>query len=1192
MALLNFISKSFNHIYLMHILIILAFFVKKTCLQAPPNNNIFLKAVKLPSGEFFIVLNNGIYIYESNFTIYKCIYPFGDNEMIDGESNILIEEIEDNNNVYTLTLIDGNNLYIFNYNNDKVSRQELNINKIAKFYNLLPYEVNQSVVQCAICFISLYSEVYYFNFLNYEINLLYNSISKTFDSYYTNTIMDFFFPVQITKSSDFWKLTCFYFGKQEEFPYNTQLRVDNYIINNTNFQFYYLLYDYSVNSITEIKSSLPNDEKQCLVCYRDLTNLYCIIYDIEENNYVYDNSHPNSIIKYTINFCIKSELYYFKESNQYIVICNTYQNYNNYQFKALILDNNFKKSEICHANEITFEITSCQKINNFSLIYSNVDKSYGLINDCERGSNSFVMYNHSVFKSNYCPNDDFPSDSLSETSSPSSSYLNIYYSIYPQYCSIPEIFISTQISEISDSILHSDILLISDTYSSKISDINTISHSDILLISDIYSSKISDINTIYNVNNDYSEIPQKKEIELEEFDIRKIKKEELIANIKKIMDSVDIGKTYEYKGDGYDLIITPTDSTFFENSTHINFSECEETLRKVYNLPSSSILTLFQIEIKNENEKSLVNNVEYQIYNENKTLLDLSLCNDNNIQVFYSLKENSIDISSFSSFKDSGIDILNINDSFFNDICQPYSDPDSNDDVVLEDRIKFIFQNYSLCDEGCEYNDIDLDTKIISCDCKVKTNVSIIDNYTLTLKKFDDINIESNFGLIKCYKLVFSLRGKSKNIGFWIFLLLTLAHIPLLVHFFHKGIKSIKEYILNEMEENGYITKSKNKANKNKNKIINSPPIKGHSSKNVNNKSTKRKINNKNNAEETSSKKGIIEQKNNFIILNINNGKDTNNKSIKNKKKKTKENTSRKKKDKKINLLSTEDIDNHSNSNTKKENNISNYGIISINLNNIRNNTPKSSSHILNNYTYEEAIKYDMRQICVIFYIFLLSKQAAFHAFLYRSPLELFSLRMCLFLFIISSDLALNAFFYLDDKISKKFRNAQNLFLFTFNNNITIILLSTLIGFIFMTLFTNLSNSTNSIRDIFKKEEQNINRNKNKNKKNTKYIIDEKRKKEILSEIDKILNKHKIKVIILIVIEISLILFFWYYVTAFCHVYHSTQLSWLFNSFLSMLSRLVVEVLTSLLFAKLYRMAVEANIKCLYKIVLFFYCFG
>ena len=225
-----------------------------------------------------------------------------------------------------------------------------------------------------------------------------------------------------------------------------------------------------------------------------------------------------------------------------------------------------------------------------------------------------------------------------------------------------------------------------------------------------------------------------------------------------------------------------------------------------------------------------------------------------------------------------------------------------------------------------------------------------------------------------------------------------------------------------------------------------------------------------------------------------------------------------------------------------------------------------------------------MRSIFIIFYIYLLSKQAALRAFLYKSPLELFPLRLCLLIFIISSDLALNAFFYLDDKISKKYREAQNLFLFTFNNNITIILLSTFIGFIFMTLFTNLSSSTNSIRDVFRGEEEKI-------KKNKKYVVTDKRKIEIFKEIEAILKKYEIKVIIFFIFEVIVILFFWYYVTAFCHVYSSTQISWLLNSVLSMISRLFIELIFSLLFAKLYRAAVESNIKCLYKIALFFYCF-
>ena len=136
----------------------------------------------------------------------------------------------------------------------------------------------------------------------------------------------------------------------------------------------------------------------------------------------------------------------------------------------------------------------------------------------------------------------------------------------------------------------------------------------------------------------------------------------------------------------------------------------------------------------------------------------------------------------------------------------------------------------------------------------------------------------------------------------------------------------------------------------------------------------------------------------------------------------------------------------------------------------------------------------------------------------------------------------------------------------------------------FLTLFTNLSNSTNKIRDLFMKEEIKI-------KKNKKYILTDKKRKTILNEINNILKRHKIKVIILLIIEVIFILFFWYYVTAFCHVYAKTQTSWLLNSFLSILSRLIIEILYSLGFAKLYLLSIESNIHCLYKIVMFFYSF-
>ena len=290
-----------------------------------------------------------------------------------------------------------------------------------------------------------------------------------------------------------------------------------------------------------------------------------------------------------------------------------------------------------------------------------------------------------------------------------------------------------------------------------------------------------------------------------------------------------------------------------------------------------------------------------------------------------------------------------------------------------------------------------------------------------------------------------------------------------------------------------------------------------------------------------------------------------------------------------LNLPTQEISSNHKNKKSNKKENSNNYinlNLISINLNNLNEDKFSSSTtnYILNSYTFDEAIKKDKRQLLQIIYIYLLAKQAVFHAFLYKSPLELFPLRLSLLLFIFSSDLALNAFFYFDDKISEKYRNSKNIFVFALTKNITIILLSTFIGFIFLTLFTKLSNSTNDIRDVFRKEEEKL-------KKNKKYIVTDKRKKEIQQKIKEIIKNYNIKIIILTIIETILLFLFWYYVTAFCHVYSSTQTSWLLDSILSILFRVIIDFILCLFFGKMYRIAIDSNIYCIYKVSLFFYCF-
>ena len=727
------------------------------------------------------------------------------------------------------------------------------------------------------------------------------------------------------------------------------------------------------------------------------------------------------------------------------------------------------------------------------------------------------------------------------------------------------------------------------------------------IINNITENKITNIITeekkTEDINKDFYE---------EKLDIDK---NELIENISKIIESIKIGKNYEYTGEDFILSIKPTKSFSKSNSTHVDFSTCEKIIRNAYHIDEPRIITFLQLEIMNKNDKSLVNQVEYQAYDDNKTLLNLSLCSNEDIQVYYLIKQNStFDLSSLSLFNELDIDLLNIKDKFFTDICFPFSDNDN--DIVLSDRIIDFYQNYSLCEDGYTYNEVNIQLMIISCNCSVKTNISTAES-TAKLEQLGDIEKSLAFEIIKCYNLFFSWKDKMKNFGFWIYFIFVIIHIPLLFLLFYKGFNKIKEYIYNEMENNGYISKIDDSSQTNKKveiqkkqqKInsskteqnIDSPPKKEKniSIKKTKSKNKKNKIKNKYSFLNNNSSTSKMPQSENEIMDEINKKEEkyTNiidNKNINLGKSKTQNFKNKKnKKNKNLSYMPTQIIPSSLKDNPivkkltiKKDNNILNLCLINYNINLHQDNKYdfNGTNYIINIYSFEEAIKDDYRPLCKIFYIYLLAKQAFFHAFLYRSPLVLFPLRLSLLIFIISSDFGLNAIFYFDDKISEKYREAKNIFVFALSKNITVILISTLIGFIFLTLFMKLSNSTNDIRNIFQNEEKLL-------KKNKKYIVTEKRKREIFEEILTILKKYKIKVVILMSIEILLLLFFWYYVTIFCHVYSKTQKSWIVDSLLTMLSRLIIDLLLCLFYAKLYRISIESNFNSIYKIALFFYCF-
>ena len=141
---------------------------------------------------------------------------------------------------------------------------------------------------------------------------------------------------------------------------------------------------------------------------------------------------------------------------------------------------------------------------------------------------------------------------------------------------------------------------------------------------------------------------------------------------------------------------------------------------------------------------------------------------------------------------------------------------------------------------------------------------------------------------------------------------------------------------------------------------------------------------------------------------------------------------------------------------------------------------------------------------------------------------------------------------------------------------------STIISIILLFLFQSLTKSSEKITNLFKKQEEILKHNK-------QYKVSEKIKVEIQQNIDKILKCLKLKIYIFIILESLISLFFYYYIIAFCHVYHNTQISWLLDSVSSYILSFLITISISFIFSIIYKFAIKYKIKILYKIMIFLY---
>ena len=244
---------------------------------------------------------------------------------------------------------------------------------------------------------------------------------------------------------------------------------------------------------------------------------------------------------------------------------------------------------------------------------------------------------------------------------------------------------------------------------------------------------------------------------------------------------LDNGVDEVYQDEKMTVVLTTTKNQ--KNNTNTNTSlidlgDCENLLREKYIIPDDELLYMKKIDVIQKHMN--IPKVEYDVYSKfsgNKLVkLNLTVCEKSKISL-------SIPLVLFDN-----LDILNSSSGYYNDICFTASS-NKGTDIILTDRKKeFVEGNKTVCQEGCDFSEYDYNTQRAKCLCKVKQSSSFFADMKINTKKlyenFVEIKNIANFNLMKCYKVLFNIKGIKYNIANYSIIVIILFHLIGLIIFY------------------------------------------------------------------------------------------------------------------------------------------------------------------------------------------------------------------------------------------------------------------------------------------------------------------------------------------------------------------------------------------------------------------------
>ena len=570
--------------------------------------------------------------------------------------------------------------------------------------------------------------------------------------------------------------------------------------------------------------------------------------------------------------------------------------------------------------------------------------------------------------------------------------------------------------------------------------------------------------------------------------------------------------------------------------SNIDLGQCEIRLKEKYNIPEYEDLIIFQIDMKNL-EKSTTY-AQYEIYNPlNFERLYLDICSDININIYAPVELKNETLSLFSNLEQSGYNIFNYNDPFYNNFCTPYKSLNGTD-IILKDRKNDIYSKYgniSLCQKDCKYDYYNDTSKKVKCDCDVQNKDMNLDldlsdfQTNEILSSFYDTLSYSNFQVLKCFTLAFDFNNFFKNIGRIIMTFILLIIIILFIIYYIKDRQKLKLYLVDIIRQKIIFDRTTNK----KNLTQINPEKKVKDKKPKNNEIILTNILNLNNKEHNKANKKNKNKKN-INIFNYQNSNIEIKNSINSQNKEVPSIPSVSKFKIQNNLGNIDKSESSNNIFLSKEKkkiiNNKNYEFSSLKIKEKRKNSNHNknknnkiekmqinyTNEELNNMKYQNALLYDKRTFFQYYWSLLKKKQLILLALLNKDDYNLVTLKISLFFISFSLYFSVNCFFFTDNTMHRIYKDNGN---YDIIIQLPIMVYSTLISSIFNLIFKKFSLSEKQILEI--KRENNI------------KILKEKAKK--------IFFFLKIRFLIFYILSFIFMLFFWYFISCFCAVYINTQ---------------------------------------------------